>query len=271
MYRLSAWLGLLSWLIASVTSAQATTDSEEYTAAVREALAEMDDDHFKEAHALFKHAHALQPSARTLRGLGLSSFELRDYESATRELEEALASRTKPLEGELRSEVAEMLARAYGFVGRYELAMDPSFAQLVVDGTETSVRAGQRLLLPIGRHNLEARAPAYESDRRALDVAGGENTGLSFTLSKLPIPPLVLAPEAPASSQDLVVAEAVAAPRSDQPLAKNPWLWAATGIVAVAIVATAVAVAGRDTRTREREPVLTNPQVQVLQGLVSAP
>lgn len=264
-----AWLGLVFCLLVPTALAQVPPDSPEYTAAVREALAEFDAGHFQEARALFLRAHTLQPSARTLRGLGISAFELRDYEDAARKLEGALGSRVKPLEGALRSDTQQLLERAYGFVGRFELAMEPSFAHLLVDGAESDVRAGQRLLLSIGRHQLEARAPAYESDRRTLDVAGGEHTGLSFSLTKLPVAPVVIAPVVELPREPAPSPPRMDEPRTDRPLYKNPWIWTATGVAVVAIVVTAVAVAGRDTQTREREPLLTSDNVAVLRGLVA--
>jgi hypothetical protein len=271
MFRLAAWFGLFVWLTGSAASAQLVTDSPEYTATVQEALAEFDDGHFQEARALFLRAHALQPSARTLRGLGISAFEMREYDDAARKLEGALASQVKPLDGALRIETQQLLERAYVFVGRYELGMQPSFAHLIVDGAESDLRAGQRVLLSIGRHQLEAHAPAYESDKRTLDVAGGEHAGLSFTLVKLAPPPVVLAPTAATPSRAVPAARPSDPPRTDRQLYENPWLWTATGVAVVAIVATAVALAGRDTRTREREPYLTGPNVAIIDGLVLAP
>jgi hypothetical protein len=231
------------------TSAQVLVDSPRYTATIREALAEFEDGHFPEARALFQRAHELQPSARTLRGLGISAFELREYEDATVRLEEALASTVKPLDGKLRSDTESLLHRTYGFVGRYVLGLEPHFAQLLVDGAETDVRAGQRLLLSIGRHQLEARAPAYESDRRTLDVTGGENVGLSFTLTQIPVAPIVTVPLAPTALQVVQAAPAAAPARADEPrrpLYKNPWLWTGVVVVVAAIVIGASVAATRD-------------------------
>lgn len=131
MSRWRVLLGCLAWLVtcvASPTSAQVSADSSECTAIIREALAEFDDGNFPESRALLLRAHALQPSARTLRGLGISAFALRQYEDATLKLEEALASTVKPLDGKLRADTESWLQRAYGFVGRYLLGMEPSRA-----------------------------------------------------------------------------------------------------------------------------------------------
>jgi hypothetical protein len=237
MFRSGSWL-LIALLTASIASAQGVADSPDYTALIHEALAEFEDGNYPEARALFLRAHALQPSARTFRGLGVSAFALREYEDATSKLELALASPVKPLDPALRSEAQLLLERSYGFVGRYELGMEPTFAQLLVDGAESDVRAGQRLLLSIGHHQLEARAPAYESDKRTLDVAGGENTGLSFTLAKIPVEPIAIAPVAPPPVE--LVRPAPFVPLRDEaphpPLYENPWLWTGVGVAVAALV-----------------------------------
>lgn len=242
MSRWHVWLGCLAWMfvcVSSPTFAQLAADPPEYTAAIREALAEYNDGNYPEARALFLRAHELQPSARTLRGLGISAFALRQYEDATGKLEAALASTAKPLDGKLRVDTEDLLRRSYNFVGRYELGLAPSNAQLLIDGAETDLRSGQRLLLSIGRHYLEARAPAYESDKRTLDVAGGENTGLSFTLTQIPVQPIVAAPVVPTPVQVAQAAPVDPAVRSDEPrrpLYKNPWLWTGVGVAVAAIV-----------------------------------
>jgi hypothetical protein len=255
----STLLAALWFAVSSPTSAQSASDSRDYNMLVREALAEFDDGNFPESRALFLRAHELQPSARTLRGLGVAAFALREYEDATRKLEEALASTVKPLDGQLRQETQNLLERAYGFVGRYELGLSPLHALILVDGAETDLHHGDRLLLSIGRHTLEARAPGYESDRRTVDVAGGENTGLSFSATLLPPAPIVApapvvvvaTPLEAARAATPVPAPIMASPRSDRPpLYKNPWLWAGVG-TAVVIVVVAVSVAA----TRDRSSI----------------
>lgn len=246
--------------------------SDNYKAVIREALAEFDEHHYQESRALFMRAHELQPSARTWRGIGFSAFELRDYVDAVKNLEQALTSTERPLQGELRSDTVNMLERSYGFVGRYTLGLGPNNAVLVVDDVESSLHDGERLLLPIGHHVIEGRAPAYLSDKRALEVAGHENTGLSFSLAPVPVPELpVVATPVQAAQTVVEPAPVYAQERSDKPLYKNPYLWAATGAVVVAVIVVAAVAGGRDTHVREREPVRTNPNGPVLSGLVVAP
>lgn len=250
----AALLFALVLAVSSHTSAQSQYDSRNYSMLVREALAEFDDGNFPESRALFLRAHELQPSARTLRGLGVAAFALREYQDATLKLEEALDSTVKPLDGKLREETQSLLQRAYGFVGRYELGLSPLHALILLDGAETDLHHGDRLLLAIGRHTVEARAPGYESDRRTLDVAGGENTGLSFSATLLPPPPVVAAPVPVVATPAEAARAAPPSPapllaglRSDKPpLYKNPWLWAGVGTAVVIVVIAASLAATRD-------------------------
>ena len=60
-------------VVASTAAAQA----EPYQDVVREGIHEFTAGNFVEARTLFERAHALKPSARTFRGLGLISYELK--------------------------------------------------------------------------------------------------------------------------------------------------------------------------------------------------
>ena len=57
-------------------SARASTT--EYEAMITDGLAEFQAQRYAEARALFERAHALSPNARTLRGIGMVAFEMRD-------------------------------------------------------------------------------------------------------------------------------------------------------------------------------------------------
>ena len=109
-----------------------------------------------EARALFLKVHALSPSARSLRGLGITSFELRHYVQAIREFQEALADKRSPLTEVQRKEAQDIIARAQGFVGTVEVVLEPRGATLLVDMEETAAR---ELLLDLGDYELRARAP----------------------------------------------------------------------------------------------------------------
>lgn len=61
---------------------------------------------------MFRRAHALRPTARTLRALAVISYELGEYEQCFTMGNEALASSVRPLGEELRSSLLSLVGRA---------------------------------------------------------------------------------------------------------------------------------------------------------------
>jgi hypothetical protein len=89
--RALAWLFGLLGLLAMATPVRAQVPPVAgYRDLVAEATREFSAGNFAEARTLFEQAHAAKPSARTLRGLGLTAYELRRYVQAVSELEAAL-------------------------------------------------------------------------------------------------------------------------------------------------------------------------------------
>jgi hypothetical protein len=121
--------------------AQEATDR--YRTLVDAALEESAAGRWEEARALFRQAHEVSPNARTLRGIGMASYELRDYAEAVRMLAGALDSTVTPLTEEQRAQVTELLGRARAFVGRYEVDL-PEGASLSVDGAAATLEATER-------------------------------------------------------------------------------------------------------------------------------
>ena len=68
------------------SAARAADDDTPVSVLIGDAVAEYDAGHFQEARALFRQAHDKSPTARTLRGIGMCSFEMRDYVEAARAL-----------------------------------------------------------------------------------------------------------------------------------------------------------------------------------------
>src|SRR5688572_29305605 len=92
-------------LLAAAPAAAQDAPPAGYRAVIDEAIAESGASRWEEARALFRRAHGMYPNARTLRGIGMSSFELRDYVGAYRALGEALASTVQPLTAEQQGQV----------------------------------------------------------------------------------------------------------------------------------------------------------------------
>jgi hypothetical protein len=221
-------------------SAPSPTEPPGYRAAIDEAVAEYAAGRYPEARALFMRAHTLQPSARTLRGLGMAEFELRNYVEATRLLQQALSSTVRALDGELRTATQALLARAQGFVGRYALALTPPELQLKVNSVPAAREPDGSLMLSIGDHALYAEAQGYVPISHTLRVNGGENTTLNITLERAPAPVAV----APVATPEQPVAPAPARvtptsptqPRDEDDsgsVFSSPWFWTVAAVVVI--------------------------------------
>lgn len=194
------------------TAASQETAPAEYDRAVELAFKEFELGNYAEARARFLEAHKLYPNARTHRALGMVEYELKNYGDAIEHLEQALSYPVKPLEGQQRADTEELLRQAKGYVARVSLELKPDMATVLVDGTPVQIAPGGTLLLQVGDHYLEFRAPGRVAQTRRLKINGGEETRIA----------VVLAP--PANPNAARGSEA-------RPLRKNPWLWTAVGIV----------------------------------------
>lgn len=210
-----------------------------YRPIIDHAIEEFRRANFAEAREQFARAHALFPSARTLRGLGMSEFELRNYVDAVTRLEEALASKQRPLTGTLREQTVALLQRAKGYVGEIVLHVTPSSTRVHVDGFPTEPSANGRLRLEVGDHVLEFSAQGYLNERRALKIRGEQVLELQISLSQ---------PSAPLTAGAMPAAER----KDETPLYKRWWLWTGVGAVVVAGVVAGVLVATR--KTQEQDP-----------------
>jgi hypothetical protein len=126
----------------------------------------------------------------------MTEFELRNYAESIHNLEEALSSKVRTLEGALRDETERLLKRARAFVSRVTLELKPSQARVIVDGIVVAVGPGQALLLTVGEHVLEIQADGYSSERRVLSVKSGGDEMQRFELR-----PLAGSPPSPAPVQ----------------------------------------------------------------------
>jgi tetratricopeptide (TPR) repeat protein len=205
-----------------------------YRDRIDEALREFAVQNYEEARSLFLQAHALLPTARTFRALGLCEYELRNYGESVKDLDSALASKVKPLAGALRADTERMVARARSFVGRVEVELRPGGATLMVDGVK--VDGSEPLWLAMGEHTLEASAASFVSEKRKLSVKGGEDKKLS----------IILAHDESASAD---VDASTQKPSSAKRWYKSPWLWASLGVVVAGAGATTAVLLTRDSGT----------------------
>jgi tetratricopeptide (TPR) repeat protein len=162
-------------------------ESAQYRALLEEAVSEYDARRYEEARALFRRAHDISPNARTLRGIGMASFELREYVEALRSLENALTDKRRPLTATQRQQVEALLERTRAFVGRFFLKLAPKETTLRIDGAPTVIESDGSLLLSFGRHSVIAEAPGFVPENREINVIGGERQELLFQLRAAPI------------------------------------------------------------------------------------
>jgi hypothetical protein len=227
---------------------EAPEEPPEYRAVVASALAEYEAGHFEESRTLMLQAHATFPNARTQRGLGMIAFELRAYAESVRWLEQSLASRIRPLEGELRLQTEGLLARARSFTGRLTVELTPATAQLLIDGVEVASAEPRSLLLAVGKHVLEVQAESYLPERRIVRVTGSEEQTLQLALVPLATGPVRADAQPPGSAPE--------APAERRAWYRNPWFWVATGVVLVGGAATATVLAQNGEKDPREPPYL---------------
>lgn len=135
---------------------------------------------WQSARAAFERAHAIEPTARTFRGLALCDFELGHYAQAIRELESALSDPRRPLTPELRAQVLRTLERALRDVGRVHLVLPEGASELRVDGRVEPLPEGGTLLLDPGPHSLQLVFEEREPLTRQLEIENGVTQNLIF-------------------------------------------------------------------------------------------
>jgi hypothetical protein len=190
--------------------ANALEDEPAYQRAVEQGLHEYQLGNFSEAKAFFARAHELSPNARTLRGLGMSAYELRDYVEAIAYFEQALDATERPLTPPMREEVVRLLGQARSFITRLTLSLRPSTTEVRVDARPVHPDAAGVILLDPGEHELLFAAPNRDSVTRNLRTDGGETLSMNIALptpeqaaaaaTPLPVPLTAAAPAASSAS-----------------------------------------------------------------------
>lgn len=188
-------LVLVRSAVAQVDDREAEPDPT-YRALIEGAVQEFGAGNYAEARALFRRAHAITPNARTLRGMGMSAFELRDYAEAVHLLGDALTDARQPLTDEQRGQVTALLARAEAFVARFTVITDEG-ASVAIDGAPAALESDGTLLVGLGHHELIATLDGVERGRATVDVEGGETRGLDLRGAPPVVSPEVIAPMEP--------------------------------------------------------------------------
>jgi hypothetical protein len=148
-----------------------------------DAVAEYDAGRYPEAQALFRQAHELAPTARTLRGIGMASFEMRQYVAALRALREALVAAERPLTDAQRAQVEALIIRATAFVARVRVELDPQGTTLRVDGVPVEIEEDGTFLLDAGRHVFGAEHAGHRPGTLEVQLEGGRERSIAIHLT----------------------------------------------------------------------------------------
>lgn len=270
-----ALLGSHLWTTLSARAEAA--EPTDYRPLFDAAQAEYGAGHYLAARALFGDAHERLPSARTLRGLGMSELALQNHRSSVDYLERALASEEQALDARLRRETEALLERAYGGVARLMISSEPAEAQLSIDGKPVA-RNGEKLVLEAGEHRLELSMPGYTRELRTIQVRGREYEIWHVALEPERQGAAEAEPLAPLPSE---VARASAPPQrapepllierpSRQPLYKNAWLWSGVGVALVASAVVLSVLLRPEPRVVTADPIATDHTVVRIEGLTLA-
>jgi hypothetical protein len=237
---------------AAATDPASGEQDAEYRQLVDDGVAEFGRGNWSEARAFFSRAHQLKPSARTLRGLGVVAYELRNYVEAEALLDQALREPVHPLTAELRTQTEATLAKARTLIGRFRLRVTPADARLSVDGHAAELRNGV-LALNAGPHRLVAQRAGFSDGELQIDVHGGEDQELELRLQKAAALAVAGPPGAAEAVRGGAVADARAGARvgdetgradraepDDGSILESPWFWTAVAVVAAGGAATAL-------------------------------
>jgi hypothetical protein len=231
----SFWL-----LLSSAAFAEEDADPQreaEYQQLINYALEEYERGSWEESAALFRRAHELVPSARTLRGLGLTTYEARRYAESIRHLRGALSDQRRPLTDKQREEVQATLERARLFVGYVVVDLSPKEAQLTINGRAIEPELDGSFMVDGGWLDLEAAAPDFNSQSKRIRIGGGERQRVVMHLA--PSVRIAEVSEPAASSQPVASLGVASSPRtSDSEPGSRPlqtWKWVAAGAAVVAL------------------------------------
>ena len=229
-------------LIASTRAPAADQpETPQYRTLLADAVSEYDARHFDEARALFRRANDLSPSARTLRGIGMASFELRDYVEAYRALQGSLAEKSKALTADQRRQVEGLLEKTKAFTAHFGIRTIPPDSILRIDGDVPFVEPDGRVTLGLGRHTISVDAIGRIGEVREIHVFGGESRDLEFRLR------LVEQPLASTDAHPTPAATTAPPPAASDSHKIHPGWWlAGSGALAVGAVIAGVAWHSRD-------------------------
>jgi hypothetical protein len=177
---------------------------------LREAVSAYANGDLAAAKRLFEEAHLVEPTARTLRGLGIVALREERSVEAVRLLRASLASSVRPLPPALRDGVASLLTEAEAQTATLSLTTTPPCDSLYEGGTPVARELDGHVLTSPGHHRYTCEAAGHSSQEVGVTLEAGRTTHVEVVLAELP------ASRTGASADPSPVAE----PRAAAPAAK---------------------------------------------------
>jgi hypothetical protein len=238
-------------------AAEEATDPKreaEYQQLIGDALDEYDRGSWEEAAALFRRAHELVPSSRTLRGMGLATYEARRYAESLYYLRDALADTRRPLNNKQRAEVEATLQRVRLFVGSLRLVVDPADAQVTINGRAFKREPDGSVFTDSGWLDVEASADGYETMLKRVRMTAGDRQELALHLNsersaaaaqspvEQPQPRAAAAAQLPAAPEHALSSTPSDTQGSGSSLQTWKWVTAGAAVVALGVGGTMLAI-----------------------------
>ena len=168
----------------SAAKTSGATDSDAYERLILTALSAYERGQWAKALSEFEQAHRLKPSARTWRTIGMSAYNLGDFPRSIAALEQALSDARRPLDAEHRTQVQQLLERAYHEVARVDLLTTPEPDEVRINGAIPFRARSGALLLPPGKHELTVTKRGYEPVRYTVSAFAGQHSQVTVYLPR---------------------------------------------------------------------------------------
>ena len=144
---------------------------------------------FDAALAEFQGAYAISSEPVVLYNLGLTQKSLFRYGEAVDSLERYVsesAAHGQPVAKARRAEVEKIVAEMKSLLADVTLVVKPPEATVLVDGRAVALGVEGIVKLPAGSHVVEATAPDFVADKRAITVVAGAAQTVALTLVAIP-------------------------------------------------------------------------------------
>lgn len=142
---------------------------------------------FRSAIIEFERAYEVAPNYKVLYNIGQAHHELQDYAAAHVAFERFLREGGDEINPVQRKKVEDEIRKLAGRVAKARIHVDVEGATILVDDVERGTTPlAAPLTVSTGRHKITIQKPGYIPQTKSVDVAGGDDLDLDFSLAPLP-------------------------------------------------------------------------------------